>query len=100
MIVFMQLLTFKRGNKSNFQVFRTFTQLQKINGCEASLFLMGERSLQKKIFHTLVGWVGLKKSFSIQKIKKHGQKMPKIALIFILKQLIFFNKGVGLALDF
>ena len=41
-------------------------------------------SLQKKkkkygIFHTLVGWVGLKKSFSIKKNKKHGLKMPKIA---------------------
>ena len=32
------------------------------------------------IFHTLVGWVGLKKSFSIKnKNKKHGLKMPKIA---------------------
>ena len=31
-------------------------------------------------FHTLVGWVGLKKSFSIKnKNKKHGLKMPKIA---------------------
>ena len=37
---------------------------------------------QKKygIFHTLVGWVGLRKSFSIKiKNKKHGLKMPKIA---------------------
>ena len=36
--------------------------------------------VQKKkngIFHTLVGWVGLKKSFSIKKIKKHGLKLPK-----------------------
>ena len=32
------------------------------------------------IFHTLVGWVGLKKTFSIKmKNKKHGLKMPKIA---------------------
>ena len=30
------------------------------------------------IFHTLVGWVGLKKSFSIKnKNKKHVLKMPK-----------------------
>ena len=32
------------------------------------------------IFHILVGWLGLKKSFSIKiKNKKHGLKMPKIA---------------------
>ena len=40
------------------------------------------REVKKKygIFNTLVGWVGLKKSFSIKnKNKKHGLKMPKIA---------------------
>ena len=43
---------------------------------------IGKVSKKKKygIFHTLVGWVGLKKSFSIKnKNKKHGLKMPKIA---------------------
>ena len=44
---------------------------------------LGKVSKKKKkygIFHTLVGWVGLKKSFSIKnKNKKHGLKMPKIA---------------------
>ena len=47
-------------------------------------FSLGKVSKKKKkkygIFHTLVGWVGLKKSFSIKnKNKKHGLKMPKIA---------------------
>ena len=37
-----------------------------------------KKSMEFWIFHTLVGWVGLKKSFSIKKIK-HGLKMPKIA---------------------
>ena len=43
-----------------------------------------KKSMEFWIFHTLVGWVGLKKSFSIKnKNKKHGLKMPKIAYIFI-----------------
>ena len=41
-------------------------------------YKMAKGRVQKKkkygIFHTLVGWVGLKKSFSI----KNGQKLPKI----------------------
>ena len=45
---------------------------------------LGKVSKKKKkkygIFHTLVGGMGLKKSFSIEnKNKKHGLKMPKIA---------------------
>ena len=48
-----------------------------------SKYGLGKGSKKKKkygIFHTLVGWVGLKKSFSIKnKNKKYGLKMPKIA---------------------
>ena len=45
-----------------------------------SLLNLGKPSKKKVIFHTLVGWVGLKKLFSIKnKNKKHGLKMPKIA---------------------
>ena len=45
--------------------------------------LIGKASKKKikkyGIFHTLVGWVGLKKSFSIKIKNNHGLKMPKIA---------------------
>ena len=49
---------------------------------KTKLITKGRFQKKKKygIFHTLVGWVGLKKSFSIKnKNKKHGLKMPKIA---------------------
>ena len=42
---------------------------------------LGKGSKKKYgIFHTLVGWVGLKMSFSLKnENKKHGLKMPKTA---------------------
>ena len=51
--------------------------------CKIKLYSSLREAFKKKkygIFHTLVGWAGLKKSFSIKnKNKKHGLKMPKIA---------------------
>ena len=46
-----------------------------------TIWLKGKGSKKKYgILHTLVGWMGFKKSFSIKnKNKKHGLKMPKIA---------------------
>ena len=53
-------------------------------------YYANEDYVEKKygIFHTLMGWVGLKKSFSIKiKNKKHGLKMPK----YSFKNNLFFS---------
>ena len=59
-----------------------FIQTCSLKACFEWKFSPIREGFKKKygIFPTLVGWVGLKKSFSIKnKNKKHGLKMPKIA---------------------
>ena len=61
-----------------------------------SKIILTKGSLQKKygIVHTLVRWVGLKKSFSIKKNnKKHGQKCLKLLLNIHLKAAYFYQYG-------
>ena len=66
--------------KSKQSIFYSFNPI-----IQGGMLFLALGKVSKKIygiFLTLVGWVGLKKSFSIKNKndnKKHGLKMPKIA---------------------